>query len=246
MKTSDGIEKLTEAMADARAKFDTIKKDRTAKVRMKNGGEYTYNYADLSSVIDATAPHLSAFGIVPFQEVTSDGQIAIVTTRLSHKSGQWLECECRLPAQSFTPQDAGSGFTYAKRYALSAILNVSAEDDDDGNAANGNNANTGDRKRKAAGQKPPQEPQQHRGEQPIASDHAQPKPGERSAFAVLSEQILAAKTEPQFAGYEKQAEKAKQLGKLTEAQHTAIGSMLFRRRKEIADTPLLPAGANVE
>ena len=40
-----------------------------------------------------------------------------------------------LRADKATAQGAGSAITYARRYALSAMLGISSEDDDDGNYA---------------------------------------------------------------------------------------------------------------
>jgi hypothetical protein len=42
-----------------------------------------------------------------------------------------------MPARGETAQAVGSAITYAKRYALAAILCVAADDDDDGSAATG-------------------------------------------------------------------------------------------------------------
>ena len=43
---------------------------------------------------------------------------------------------------SLSWQEYGSAITYARRYALVAILGVASEEDDDGNAASGNTAKT--------------------------------------------------------------------------------------------------------
>jgi hypothetical protein len=53
-----------------------------------------------------------------------------------HESGQKLESVLDLPTAEKTPQEAGSLFTYYKRYALSAALGISTEEDDDGKAGN--------------------------------------------------------------------------------------------------------------
>lgn len=50
-----------------------------------------------------------------------------------HESGEWIEPEpLVLKAEKATAQGAGAAITYGRRYALSAVLGISSEDDDDG------------------------------------------------------------------------------------------------------------------
>lgn len=59
-----------------------------------------------------------------------------VETLLMHSSGEWIRFEpYYLPLDKSTAQGAGSGITYAKRYALSAALGIDSGEDDDGNQA---------------------------------------------------------------------------------------------------------------
>jgi hypothetical protein len=62
------------------------------------------------------------------------GFIGIETT-LWHVSGQKHSQTVELPTSARSPQDIGSAITYFKRYALSAALGLSTEEDDDGAAA---------------------------------------------------------------------------------------------------------------
>ena len=56
-----------------------------------------------------------------------------------HESGQWLASECRMPYDNTGSKNAiqsmGSAITYARRYSLSALVGVVADDDDDGEGA---------------------------------------------------------------------------------------------------------------
>jgi hypothetical protein len=52
-----------------------------------------------------------------------------------HDSGEWLKATAELLLDKATPQGQGSGITYMRRYALSAMLGIATEDDDDGQAA---------------------------------------------------------------------------------------------------------------
>ena len=53
-----------------------------------------------------------------------------------HSSGQWIAGVTPIRPKDDSPQAMGSAITYARRYALSAIVGL-AQVDDDGNAASG-------------------------------------------------------------------------------------------------------------
>lgn len=95
-------------------------------------------YAPLSDILDGIKPLLAKNGLFIVQELRSiDGKVGVCTL-ITHTSGEWLETEpFLLTMDKDTAQGAGSCVTYARRYALSAILGISSEDDDDGNAASG-------------------------------------------------------------------------------------------------------------
>jgi hypothetical protein len=140
IRTSEQIDVLSEALAKAQAKF-------SAAIKGSQNPAFRSKYADLSAVIDATVEHLNAEGICcmqhPMLEYKGEGDtreaFVTVTTRLQHKSGQWMESDLSVPAvmrDRFDAQSVGSGITYACRYALQSIGMVPREDDD-GNAATG-------------------------------------------------------------------------------------------------------------
>lgn len=139
---------LYDDLAKARAKFGPIKKSRTAKVTTNTGGSYSYQYADLSDMIDSTIGPLTEHGLSLIQtaEVLHDG--VEVNAVLVHRAGYEMHFPTlRLPIQSFgktpTPQMVGSAITYARRYQYAGIFNLAAEEDDDANLAEGNSAQTG-------------------------------------------------------------------------------------------------------
>ncbi|MBS4535966.1 ERF family protein [Clostridium sp. D2Q-14] len=93
-------------------------------------------YAPLNDVLNLIRPILSKYGLSIMQAPAGDGEKIVVTTLLLHESGEWIEPDpLILKADKATAQGAGSAITYARRYALSAILGISSEDDDDGNNA---------------------------------------------------------------------------------------------------------------
>lgn len=103
----------------------------------KKAGKNT-KYANLVSVLEAVKPPMAKHGIAITQ--TTEGRTAgfVLVTTLRHISGQWIASEYPLP-QVAKPQELASALTYARRYSLSAIACISADEDDDGNAAQQSN-----------------------------------------------------------------------------------------------------------
>lgn len=130
---SPAIGSLAEALAKAQGSMESPAKTKRAKIESQKGA-YSYTYADLADVIDATRKPLSANGLSVAQIISYEGSALILTTQLQHASGEWLRSTYPLPLHQ-RPQDQGSAITYARRYALCALLGIAAEDDDDGAAA---------------------------------------------------------------------------------------------------------------
>lgn len=98
---------------------------------------YKSRYADLASVWDACRTSLSKNGLAVVQVAsTSETGAAVITTTLAHKSGQWIRGSISLMPVKADPQGMGSALTYARRYALAAMVGV-AQVDDDANSASG-------------------------------------------------------------------------------------------------------------
>lgn len=97
-------------------------------------------YASLNSVMDACRDALIENGIwlcqypVPVEQPNSLGLV----TKLTHaESGQWQSSLAVVPLPKADPQGMGSAMTYARRYALTAMLGMVTEDDDGEGAKNG-------------------------------------------------------------------------------------------------------------
>jgi hypothetical protein len=119
------------ALAKALPTLEAPKKSRTVTMP----GRPPYSYAELDEIIRATRPGLAAHGLAVTQEaVNAEGAVGIVT-RVVHVSGEWVEFGPLLFALAGGPQQAGSALTYARRYALTAALGITAEDDDDATSA---------------------------------------------------------------------------------------------------------------
>jgi hypothetical protein len=130
MRTSENIDKLAEALLRAQQQIRFAAKD-SKNPHFKN------NYADLESVIDAIKGPLNDNGIVFLQlpSPSDDGKLHL-TTRLMHRSGQWMEDTAVAPMPKQDPQGFGSTLTYLRRYSLSAVTGL-YQADDDGNAGSG-------------------------------------------------------------------------------------------------------------
>ena len=147
MKTSELIGDLAAALAEAQAEFVNPDKNRAVTVQMKNGGSYSFEYATFDNILAMARPIMGRHGLAVIQgigthETEPDAQGAIytivtVTTRIAHKSGQWIEDAIAAVAENAEPQKIGSCTTYLKRYAYTSLVGIAAEEDDDGAAAGG-------------------------------------------------------------------------------------------------------------
>lgn len=104
-------------------------------------------YATLGSVLEVIRQPLIDAGLVIVQsvgfdtgshkkhpsgeETILDGMGDVLTTNIHHpESGEWISETCKLLLEKNTPQGVGSATTYAKRQAIMAMCQLSAEDDD--------------------------------------------------------------------------------------------------------------------
>jgi hypothetical protein len=90
------------------------------------------SYASLPHILEAVRPHLVSCGLSVVQMPTGDGMLRTI---LMHESGEFIESEFSMKLVKADPQALGSAITYARRYAIGAILNLSIDEDDDANSA---------------------------------------------------------------------------------------------------------------
>jgi hypothetical protein len=89
-------------------------------------------YASLDAILDAARPVLSKHGLALSQEPVFQDGLAGVITRIIHTGGESRESTLLLPLRDQSAQGVGSALTYARRYAVSSVLGIAADDDDDG------------------------------------------------------------------------------------------------------------------
>jgi hypothetical protein len=129
---SEQINELATALAKAQSQITGALKD-------SSNPFFKSKYADLASCWDACRKQLTDNGLSVVQTTNLiEGQV-VVTTTLAHSSGQWISGHLPVKAKDDGPQAQGSGITYARRYALAAIVGL-AQIDDDAEAAQNRNA----------------------------------------------------------------------------------------------------------
>ena len=136
METSENINEISSALAKAQGQIENAIKD-------SSNPFFKSKYADLTSVWAACRKQLSENGLSVIQSPEESSHGISVVTMLCHSSGQWIRSKYSMPCDSskLTPQVIGSAITYARRYALSAMVGIAPHDDDDGNEASNKPAN---------------------------------------------------------------------------------------------------------
>ncbi len=115
---------LAKALAAAQGVMTGAKKD-------SENPAFRSKYADLAAVWDACRAALSSNGLAVIQTTELQGMEGVcVVTTIAHESGEWMRGRMFIPATKKDAHGFGSACTYARRFALAAIVGVSPEDDD--------------------------------------------------------------------------------------------------------------------
>ena len=135
-RSSESVAALASALAKAQADLVNPEKSQTATIRLGRGGEgpeRTFRYAPLSGGLDIVRKALSQHEIATLQTTGVDqaGGFVNLTTMLAHASGEWIASDWPVcPITDMTsPQRMGAALTYARRYALFALVGIAGEDD---------------------------------------------------------------------------------------------------------------------
>jgi hypothetical protein len=144
MLTSPTTAEISKALSGAQSQLGNPPRTKTVAVVSKSGARYTFKYAPLEAILDFIRAPMAAHGLSMVQAIGTEMEGTIrqlsLTTRLCHSSGEWMESVIPILLDGGGAQAMGGAITYARRYALTALLNLATEDDDDGNAADGNQA----------------------------------------------------------------------------------------------------------
>ena len=123
MQTSNEINELAAAMAIAQGQMGAAYKN-------SSNPHFKSSFADLASISDVIKQPLSDNGLSVVQFPINNEQGVAITTRVMHKSGQWIEESFGIKPVKAGPQEYGSLISYFRRYALAAIFAIPQTDDD--------------------------------------------------------------------------------------------------------------------
>jgi hypothetical protein len=120
---------IHQAMVEAQAEFPNIDFD-------SNNPAFKSKYASLGAFLQAVRPILNQHGlyITHSSESCADG-ICVSSSVVHGATGERLTASVPIPLEGKTAQKMGGALTYGRRYTLSMLLGVVADEDDDGNEA---------------------------------------------------------------------------------------------------------------
>lgn len=130
MDKSESVKELAAALSIAQGQMPAVP--------MGSVNPFLHNkYANLGDVIKTAQPILAKNGLSYSQSVYTDSGQLGVETIIMHASGEWLSSKMSLavgdPEKGLSSaQSAGKVITYLRRYTLSAMLGVYADEDADG------------------------------------------------------------------------------------------------------------------
>jgi hypothetical protein len=134
-RASDSIGAPAGALAKAQTELVNPEKSLVATIREDGprGREQTFRYAPLSSGLEIVRKILGQHEIATVQTTSIDqaGGLVNLTTVLAHASGEWIASDwpvCPV-ADTASPRRMGAALTYARRYALFALVGIAGEDD---------------------------------------------------------------------------------------------------------------------
>ncbi len=123
-------ENIYTAISEIQADPPVLVKDSDGQV-----GPRKYRYLSLNKLMDTILPMLNDRGVILIQTPSFVNDQPALTTELRHiESETYVVDTMLLMSSDATPQQQGSAITYARRYALTSILGLVADEDDDGAA----------------------------------------------------------------------------------------------------------------
>lgn len=131
-QASDQTGAIAAALAKAQSHLTNPEKTLIASLSINSReNERIFRYASLASGLDIIRKALSEHEIAIVQATRIEAEYVCLTTRLVHSSGEWMASDwpvCPVK-QTETPHRMGAALTYARRYALFALVGIAGEDD---------------------------------------------------------------------------------------------------------------------
>lgn len=137
------------AFLDALSRFQSmipaLKKNRTANVGTKTGGQFSYKYADLGYIAEQIKKPLFECGLSYRFEFAEENAQMKVTCIVSHRDGHsevtTMQNGKDASGAKNDIQQKGSTQTYLQRYSLIGALGLSTADEDDDGKNSGSSSN---------------------------------------------------------------------------------------------------------
>jgi hypothetical protein len=134
-QSSGSIGSLAAALARAQVELINPEKSMLATIRPEGRGaaEQIFRYAPLSDGLNIIRKTLGQHEIATLQSTLVDQTAGLIRlkTVLAHSSGEWISSDwpvCPLDDLA-SPKRMGAALTYARRYALFALVGIAGEDD---------------------------------------------------------------------------------------------------------------------
>lgn len=133
-RSSESIGTIAAALAKAQMELVNPEKSLVGTISATlRENQRNFRYAPLSSGLDIVRKSLGRHEIATVQTTALNPETGLIhlTTMLAHSSGEWLASDWPVCAVSETaaPQRMGAALTYARRYALFALVGIAGEDD---------------------------------------------------------------------------------------------------------------------
>lgn len=124
MNMSETISELATALAKAQGQIE-------AATKGAENQHFNSKYADINALRDVIRQPLADNDLAVIQLPRMSPGYVEVETMIIHKTGEFISETLRMPLNDRnTAHAVGSALTYCRRYSLSAMLNLAAEDDD--------------------------------------------------------------------------------------------------------------------
>jgi len=125
---SETIKELVTALTAFQGKMTAVRKDSINPF-------YKSKYASLDTIWETIRKPLSENGLSIAQTINLIEGKRVLETTLYHISGEWISGVQLVNPVRDDPQALGSAISYARRYSLSAMLGIVADEDDDAESA---------------------------------------------------------------------------------------------------------------
>lgn len=130
MQKSESITEIAKALVKAQGEFAPIIKTKEATIKGEKSS-FSFKYAPLEEILSTIRPTLQANGLALMQGVQG---FDLVTTLL-HISGEWISHAMEMPKAYTSSRAYGSELSFRRRYSVTSVLGIAAEEDDDGQHA---------------------------------------------------------------------------------------------------------------